>query len=200
MLRESCYLILCLVLSGAIYSGAAQARKTVAPAAIQYKLLATSKTSTMEKEINEAAAAGFRLESANGGKTAFGGSETVAVMSKTADAANGRFQYKLLATSKTSTMQKELQQAGDAGYEYKTQTVFNTAFGGDEVVVILEKDTTIKTPIRYEYKLLATSKTGTMGKELNEAGTEGYSFVGITVSKTTFGGSEVVSILRRKAE
>ena len=40
------------------------------------------------------------------------------------------------------------------------------------------------------YKLLATKKTSTMQKELLKAGIEGYEFVGFTVSKSRFGGSE----------
>ena len=65
-----------------------------------------------------------------GGETAFGGNEVVVVM---AAGEKGRYSYRLLATSKTSTMQKELQEATDAGFEYKGQTVFNSAFGGDEL-------------------------------------------------------------------
>jgi hypothetical protein len=93
-------------------------------------------------------------------------------------------------------MQKELQQAGDEGYEYKGQTVFQTAFGGQEVVCILERDTEASVG-RWEYRLLATKKTSTMQKELQEAGDQGFAFVGVTVSQTAFGGTEVVSILRR---
>jgi hypothetical protein len=94
-------------------------------------------------------------------------------------------------------MQKELQEAADAGFEYKGQTVFPTTFGGKEVVVILERDPEART-VRYEYKLLATSKTSTMQKELNEMGAGGFEFVGVTVGQTAFGGKEVVSILRRQ--
>ena len=50
----------------------------------------------------------------------------------------------------------------------------------------------------YEYRLLGTKKTSTMQKELNEAGSAGFGFVGFTVSSTTFGGTELVSILRRR--
>jgi hypothetical protein len=50
----------------------------------------------------------------------------------------------------------------------------------------------------WEYRLLATKKTGTMQKELSEAGAQVYEFVGVTVSETAFGGKEVVSILRRQ--
>lgn len=163
-----------------------------------FKVLATKKTSTAEKEMNEAASTGFRFEGVSGGETAVGGSEVVIVMSKPIDTNfNGRFQYKLLATKKTSTMQKELQEAGDNGFSYRGQTVFESFFGGQEVVVILEKDTRADIK-RYEYKLLATSKTSTMQKELNQVGAEGYRFVGLTTGETSFGGKEVVVILKRE--
>ncbi len=164
---------------------------------VDYRLLATNKTSTMQKEMNEAADAGYRFEGMMGGDTAWGGSEVVCIMSKSLDAdAKPQYKYKLLATTKTSTMQKEMQQAGDAGFEYRGQTVFKSTFGGQEVVVILEHDRNASVA-SFEYKLLAASKTSTMQKELGEAGAEGFSFVGVTVASTALGGSEVVSILRR---
>ena len=166
----------------------------------EYRLLATSKTSTMQKEMDEAGEAGFRFAGVMGGDTAFGGSEVVVVMSKDRqNQTQGDYQYKLLATSKTSTMQKELQRAGDEGFEYRGQTVFKTTFGGQEVVIILERDPN-KTSSHYQYKLLATSKTSTMQKELSKAGDTGFEFVGLTVSKTRFGGAELVSILRKQVD
>ena len=164
----------------------------------EYRLLATSKTSTMQKEMAEAGRAGFRIAGVMGGETAFGGSEVVVVMSRDRENPNeGDYQYKHLATSKTSTMKKELQEAGDEGFEYRGQTVFKTKFGGQEVVLILERDS--NNPSSHQYKLLATSKTSTMQKELSEAGDTGFEFVGFTVGKTRFGGAELVSILRRQA-
>ena len=162
-----------------------------------YRVLATSKTSTMEKEMNEAADAGFVFGAVMGGNTALGGKEVVVVMQKnSAPGETAKRSYKLLATSKTSTMQKELQQLGDEGFDYRGQTVFDTALANKEVVVILERDNT-NPPSKIEYRLLATSKTSTMQKELREAGDLGFSIVGMTVSKTAFGGSELVSILRK---
>lgn len=163
----------------------------------EYKVLATNRTSTLEKELNEAADAGYRFEAVMGGGTAFGGSESVAVMSRpTGKEVKPHYQYKLLATSRTSTMQKELQQAGDAGFVYRDQTVFKSTFGGKEVAVILERD--IEAPIQHhEYKLLSTSRTATMEKELKEAGSAGFEFVGMSVGETSIGGQEVVCILRR---
>jgi hypothetical protein len=166
------------------------------PGAIEYRVLATSKTATMQKELQEAAEAGFHFGGVMGGETAAGGSEVVVVMVK--DAMPGRYSYRLLATSKTSTMQRELQEAGDAGYQYRGQTVFKSAFGGKEVVVLLERDGNSDRP-RFEYRLLATSKTSTLQKELTEAGQLGFDFVGLTVGQTAMAGNEVVAILRRKA-
>jgi hypothetical protein len=166
----------------------------------EYRVLATSKTSTMQKELNEAADGGFKFVGVMGGGTTFGGSEVVSLMERPyGGGEKGRYEYKLLATNKTSTMQKELNEAGDAGFEYKGQTVFDTRFGGDEVVSILERDKTGKR-VRYQYLVLATKKTSTMQKELQEAGDQGYSYIGVTVSKTMFGGTEVVTIMSKKVE
>ncbi len=153
----------------------------------------------MEKEINEAADAGYQFHAVMGGETAVGGKEAVVIMGKkTGEESKARKKYKLLATSKTSTMQKEMQLAGDEGFEYRDQTVFQSAFGGREVVVIMEMEA--GSAKRVEYKLLATTKTSTMQKELQEAGEAGFALVGLTVAKTAMGGSELVSILRRDAQ
>jgi hypothetical protein len=163
----------------------------------EYRILATNKTSTMQKEMQEAGDAGFQYAGAMGGETSFGGSEVVVVMVK--DGTPHQFGYRLLATSKTSTMQKEMQEAGDAGFEYRGQTVFKSTFGGKEVVVILERDPTSSDTTRYEYRLLAAKKTSTLQKELVEAGEHGFSCVGLTVAETAIAGTEVVAILRRQA-
>lgn len=168
---------------------------TLATAAdrIDYRVLATTKTSTLEKELNAAAEQGFRFVTVMGGETAIGGNEVVAVLSS---ASKGRYAYKLLATSKTSTMEKELQEASDAGYEYMGQTVFKSMFGGEEVVCILERDKDAP-PATYEYKLLATAKTSTLEKELKQIGESGHMVLGMTVAKTAIGGKELVAITRR---
>jgi hypothetical protein len=117
-------------------------------------------------------------------------------MSRKPGADDPRYDYKLLATNKTSTMQKELNGAGAAGFLYAGQTVYDSAFGGREVVVVLERQE--GEMATYEYRLLATARTSTMQKEMNEAGRAGFLFCGVTVAETAFGGREVVSILRRQ--
>lgn len=162
-----------------------------------YRILATSKTSTAQKEMQEAGDAGFRFAAVMGGETALGGKEVVVVMQKTGSS-TAKYEYRLLATNKTSTMQKEMQEGADAGFQYVGQTVFETTFGGKEVVCILERDPSVTVPVKYEYRLLATSKTSTMEKELKEAADGAFDVIGITVAKTLIGGKELVTITRRK--
>ena len=95
-------------------------------------------------------------------------------------------------------MQKEMQEGADAAFQYVGQTVFESTFGGKEVVCILERDPSITAPIKYQYRLLATSKTSTMEKELKEAAEGSFDVIGITVAKTLIGGKELVTIARRK--
>ena len=170
-----------------------------APAFAQntYKILATSKTSTMQKEMQEAGDAGYRFVAVMGGETAIGGKEVVCLMQKTPGDKNV-YSYRLLATSKTSTLQKELQEAADAGFSVVGQTVFESMFGGKETAAIVEKGGA--NAERFEYKLVATSKTSTMEKELKELADAGYTATGLTVGKTALGGSELVVITRKKAK
>jgi len=108
-----------------------------------------------------------------------------------------RFQYKLLATNKTSTMEHELNDAAQDGYRYQGVMGGETGFGGKEVVIIMGRMMGAVDRERYQYKLLATQKTSTMQKELQQMGDRGFEYKGQTVFETAFGGKEVVVILER---
>ncbi|HUE85749.1 MAG TPA: hypothetical protein VMO26_06690 [Vicinamibacterales bacterium] len=165
--------------------------------ATTYRVLATNKTSTMQKEMQEAAGAGFRFAAVMGGETSFGGKEVVVLMQKTPG--SRPFEYRLLATSKTSTLQKELQEAAEAGFEFVGQTVFESLFGGKEVAAILERNPEAPAASKWEYKLIATKRTSTLQKELQELGDQGFQALGMTVGQTAIGGGELVVITRRQA-
>jgi hypothetical protein len=150
----------------------------------QYKLLATSRTSTLEKELNEAAAHGYRLEGTMGGEIR--GGEVITVMARVKG--GSKYHYRLLATSRTGTMEKELQEAAAEGYDYAGYTARG------EVIVILERDTSRPARKNYDYKLLATSRTSTMQKELDEATEAGYEFVAVIRR------GEVITFLRKKVD
>jgi hypothetical protein len=151
------------------------------------KLLATSRTGTMEKEINQMAAQGYQLAGTMGGDTHEG--EIITIMRKLPERdARDRFQYKLLATSRTGTMQKELQEAADQGYEYAG------VMARDEVMVILERDKTMQNKPHSQYRLLATTLTGTMQKEMSQAAADGYEFLALLKR------GEVMAIMRRHVQ
>jgi hypothetical protein len=172
------------------------AASALSGATYDYRVLATTRTSTMEKEMNQAADAGYVFSSVMGGETAFGGKEVVVVMQKDTPEGGAKRAYKLVATSRTSTMQKEMQELGDERFEYRGQMAFQSGIAGREVVVIMEQGVSSSSK-RIEYKLLATSRTSTMQKELREAGDAGFRLLGMTVAKTAFGGAELVCILRK---
>lgn len=141
---------------------------------LQYKLLATTRTSTMQKEISETAAQGYRI--VVGAPTA--GSEMALFLSREGTVEEP-YQYKLLATTRTGTMQKELNEAADAGFRLVPSTMIakKQLFGGVEIVVIMERPPRVKK--EYEYKLLATTRTSTLQKEVTEAKDAGFVVVGM---------------------
>ena len=91
-----------------------------------------------------------------------------------------------------------MQEAADAGFEYVGQTVFESLFGGKEVTVILERDSSAPPQPNFQYKLLATKRTSTLQKELQQIGEQGFEALGMTVGETAVGGGELVVITRKR--
>jgi hypothetical protein len=139
----------------------------------QYKLLATRRTSTMQKEIDEVAAQGYRI--LVGSPTS---STEMAVFLSREGTVEKPFKYKLLATTRTGTMQKELNDAATDGYRLIPSTMIAKAgMISVEIVMILERP-----PVptkQYEYKLLATTLTSTLQKEVTDSQQAGFKIVGM---------------------
>jgi hypothetical protein len=104
----------------------------------RYKLLATSRTGTMQKEMTEAALDGYDYVGQTVFESLFGGEEVVSIVER-GTATESDFVYKLIATAKTSTLQKELADLGRDGFQALGMTVGKTALGGNELVVIARK-------------------------------------------------------------
>jgi len=185
-----------LMMAAVLAGGAPALAVAQASATFDFRVLATSRTSTMEREMNEAAEAGYRYAAVMGGETAVGGNEVVSVMTRPSGGDEARYVYKLLATNRTSTMERELREAAEEGFEYRGQTVFQAMFGGREVVCILERRVDQPSRSTSSYRLLATNRTSSLQRELREAGLEGYQVVGMTIGRTAIGGNELVAILR----
>ena len=141
---------------------------------LKYKLLATTKTSTMQKELDKMAALGYRVLV----DAPTSGVEMAVFLSLEATPEEP-YKYKLLATSRTGTMQKELDEFSVLGYRLVPSTMVakKQLFGEVEVAMILEQPPKVKN--RYEYRLLATSLTSTLQKEVSRATADGFVIVGM---------------------
>ena len=157
-----------------IFSPFVEGKKLEIDPSQRYLLLATKKTSTMQKELDEAAKQGFVIRM--GSRTS--GSEVALFLERAAKLPD-TFTYHLLATSRTSTMQKELNHFSQLGFRLLPQTMIQKKgiFGGFEILVILERPPKIEK--WYQYKLLATNRTSTLQKEVTQAEADGYVPVGM---------------------
>ena len=104
-----------------------------------YRLLATNQTSTMQEEMRQAGNEGYDYRGLTVYKSNFGGDEAIVIMEKDKDALFVRYEYLLLSTSRTSTLQKELTDVGQQAFEAVGLSVGQTSFGGDEVLVVTRK-------------------------------------------------------------
>lgn len=141
---------------------------------LQYKLLATMRTSTMQKEMDEMSGQGYRI--LVGSPTS--GSEMAVFLSREGTV-EAPYKYKLLATTRTGTMQKELNEVADNGFRLIPSTMIakKGMLAGVEIVMIMEQPP--KVVKNYEYKLLATTLTSTLQKEVTEALAAGFVIVGM---------------------
>jgi hypothetical protein len=149
-----------------------------APAAAEddprYLLLATTRTSTMQKELDQMAGKGYRV--VVGSPTS--GAEMAVLLERVATPPD-TWQYRLLATTRTATMQAELDQASRDGYRLLARTMIakKAALGEPEIVVLLERAP--RPDKQYQYRLLATTRTATLQKEIDEALGAGYVITGM---------------------
>ncbi len=169
---RTCKTVILVMIGMMLLSIAMTAGDTVIDPSHKYVLLATSKTSTMQKELDSAAEKGFRLAMGSGLE-----SNEVAMMMERIPEGSEKYSYKLLATTRTGSMEKEINAVAKEGYRLHPRTLSSkTGMLTREIVVIMEKDPNQKGH-EYEYKLLATTLTGTLQKEMTAAANEGYTLV-----------------------
>lgn len=141
----------------------------------RYLLLAATRTSTMQDEINQAAGRGYRVVGASRTENA----EAIVAMEK----ATGAYTYRLIATTRTGTLQREITEAAEAGYRVvprgvTTKRTLGGVFSSNdnrdegELLVLMEKGP--DTPPGLSYHVVATSRTGTMQKEMAETADRGF--------------------------
>ena len=158
-----------------------------------YKVLATRRASTLERELNAAAAAGYRLQTLTwhtGGGGLFAvlplpgdRREMMAIVARGAQP--GRFSYRVVAARDETELEIEgrLNEAGRAGFRVR------------EVgpSVILERDAAAD-PVATEFRVVTTTRISTLEAEIAAAGRDGYRPVGLAPPAAVEG---LVAILSR---
>lgn len=139
----------------------------------RYLMLSTQKTSTMQKELDEAAAHGFRVVFGSPTST----TEMAVLMERVAEPA-APYNYRLLATTKISTMRKEVNEAAAEGYRLLPRTMISKdSFLTMEIIMLVEKAP--NSDRRYEYRLYATTSEKKMRAEVEKAEAEGFTLAGM---------------------
>lgn len=134
-----------------------------------YLVLSTKKISTMEKELDEVAAKGFRV--LYGAPTQ---QYDMSILLKRVPIESGEpFSYKVLATSRLKTMEKELNDLAKQGYKLLPRTIiFKQGFITAELVMLMERAP--KSKRTYEYKLVQGRKETKVHKEIDAGEKQGF--------------------------
>lgn len=129
----------------------------------EYQVVWTARTSTLIKEVNEWAGKGFSLVALTG----IGANGALMERASGAPASGPADRYVLVASTLSSTMEKELADAVAAGHRFAV-----AAEAGDELMIALEK----RAPgeAAPDYRLITTTRTGTFEREILAAVREGY--------------------------
>ncbi|MBI4164747.1 MAG: hypothetical protein HY508_03315, partial [Acidobacteria bacterium] len=152
----------------------------------RYLVLGTIRTSTMQKELRQVAAAGYRVLAGW-----LRDDELVMLLEKVTAPPN-TYEYLLLATLRSSTMQKEVREAGARGFRLLPHIMLHyttEAEDGGEMVLVMEKAPASSN--RYDYLFLTDGtrfvtipSTGALDavskkRENLRAFPNGYAIVGI---------------------
>lgn len=134
-----------------------------------YLILSTKKIETMEKELDEVSAKGFRV--LYGAPTV---SYDMAIFLQRLDKTEtAPYSYKILATSLIKTMEKELNENAAQGYRLLPRTiVFKQGFFTAELVTLMERAP--NSAVKYDYKLVAAGKETKLHQKIDAAIAEGY--------------------------
>ena len=154
-----------------------------------YLVLSTKRIQTMEKELDEVARKGFRV--LYGAPTA--SFDMAILLQRAPEAKDEPYGYKILATSRNKTMEKELNELASQGYRLLPRTiVFKQGLFTAELLMIVERDPHVKK--NYEYKLVAADKETKLHKKIDEAITAGF----VPVTMVTLG--DHVVVMEREAK
>jgi hypothetical protein len=135
-----------------------------------YLVLSTKRIQTMEKELDDVGARGFRVLYA--APTAQFDMALLLTRVRQEEGAEP-YRYRVLATSRNKTMEKELNEAAREGYRLLPRTiVYKQGFLTAEMVMVMERAPGSNKS--YEYKLVRATKETSLHRKIDEAGTQGF--------------------------
>lgn len=134
-----------------------------------YLVLSTKKIKTIEKELDEVATKGFRV--LYGAPTQQ--FDMALLLKRVPEAAETPYSYKVMATVRNKTMEKEINEAGSQGYRLLPRTViFKQGFFVNELVMLMEREP--KSRKSYVYKLITAGKETKLHKKIDESIAQGF--------------------------
>jgi hypothetical protein len=154
----------------------------------EYKFISSSSSNQLEKELNELAKEGFRLEFLSDTlmDAAVGLllSRTPAQSQDNAKPDQPRFEYKVVGANKISTIRKELENAATQGWELRGLTANSSLmpFTVSETIAVMERESG-QTKQKHEYRFLTAKREGTLQKEMDASVSEGFHPVAMSVNR-----------------
>ena len=140
--------------------------------AAEFRAISAKQPAAFEKELNELAGQGFRLERLLDATTIM---YQAAVLSRQQPESATKYEYKLLTTRNISSIQKELDAAAGEGYEVRGAMADGKFFVGTDIVIVLDRLTGEKAQ-RFLYRILTTNNDpeNEFSDGLHKAVSEGY--------------------------
>lgn len=158
-----------MIIAACVFTATAQTKERVQIDDDQnYLILSTKRIQTMEKELDEVAAKGFRV---------LYGAPTITVdmalfMEKLPNPARP-YNYKILATSRNKTMEKELNELAAQGFRLLPRTIiFKQGLLTSELLTVMERE--FESGVKYEYRLVAAFKETKLQTKIDAARAEGF--------------------------
>ena len=119
----------------------------------EYRVISTLKVASFEKRLHELAALGFRLE--YGIEAAQVLRSSALLMRPQSVGTTPRYEYKIISTRKVATLQKELEEVAQQGYEVRTIAANAKPYLGTEITLSMERPVGVAQP-RFAYQVLKT--------------------------------------------
>lgn len=172
------FILLFLLADLALPQGTAKTEKVIIEDDQNYVLLVAKRIQTMEKELEEVAAKGFRVMYA----TPSYPYEIAILLGRGQGGETAPVRYKLLSSSDTKTIEQELSKAAQQGYRLLPRAIISkVGFRSVSLVMLMEHDP--RSNKSYEYKLIAANKETQLHKRIDEEKSRGF----VPVTMVTMG-------------